>query len=72
MLELSAQYAYHDKAIELVENSGVIYSVTEKNFTGDAVGRHNGTGGVEIMLLSMVDLKIYLEKVSGGYGDGGF
>ena len=71
MLELNAQHAYHDEAIELVENSGVIYSVTEKNFTGDAVACDSDEDSV-VMILSMLDLKIYLENVSGGYGDGGF
>ena len=28
----------------------------------------NGAGHVEIMLLSILDLKVYLENVSGGYG----
>ena len=72
MLEINSLHAHYNEAVQLVKERGVVYSVTELDFTGDAVGCHNGAGGVSIMLLSMGDLKVYLENVSGGYGDGGF
>ena len=70
MLEINELNANYNEALELVKNWGVLYSTTELDFTGDAVGCHRGVGGVEIMLLSLEDLKLYLENVSGGYGDG--
>jgi hypothetical protein len=70
MLEINEQHVYYNEALELVKKSGVLYSAKEMGLIGDAVGCHRGVGGVIIMLLSLEDLKFYLENVSGGYGDG--
>ena len=70
MLEINEQHDYYNEALELVEKFGVLYSTKELGFIGDAVGCHRGVGGVDIMLLSLEDLNLYLENVSGGYGDG--
>jgi hypothetical protein len=70
MLEINAQHAQYDDIIELVKMRGVVYTVKTNTDKFDFVGCHKGAGGVEIMLSSMVDLNLYLENVSGGYGDG--
>ena len=69
MLEINEHCDYYNEALDFVEKSGVLYSTTV-DIIGNAVGCHMGVGGVEILLLSLEDLKLYLENISGGYGDG--
>lgn len=69
MLEINAVHEKYSEAIDLINKTEVLFSVTETRLDKDVLGAHKGPDRI-LLLLCIVDLEIYLENVSGGYGDG--